>query len=157
MFCRHSGEGRYADVVEFPGFRVALANASLPGMTIEICNELRRRHTSACYVNWLRFRWGKRCRAGVATSTHRYSQCSCFVKALTKKISAALTVSSHGQKLSLHFRRQTLRIVPRTVDTLGSKAVSRPRATTYKSPEWLGLLMGLPSQYLKRRLKRCLD
>jgi hypothetical protein len=32
----HTGAGRYANVFEIPGFRVALAIASLPGMTIEL-------------------------------------------------------------------------------------------------------------------------
>ncbi len=32
---RHTGEGRYPDLFEIPGFRVALAVASLSGMTTE--------------------------------------------------------------------------------------------------------------------------
>jgi hypothetical protein len=35
VFDRHTGEGRYPDPFEIPGFRVTLAIASLPGMTIE--------------------------------------------------------------------------------------------------------------------------
>jgi hypothetical protein len=34
------------------------------------------------------------------------------------------------------------------VDAPGGKAVSRPRATTYKAPEWARSLMGLPSPIL---------
>jgi len=37
---RRTGESRYPDVLEFPGFRVALAIASLPGMTMHFCCEL---------------------------------------------------------------------------------------------------------------------
>jgi hypothetical protein len=40
MFCRHAGENRHPETFENPGFRVALAIASLPGMTFEICSEL---------------------------------------------------------------------------------------------------------------------
>ena len=40
VFCRHTGEGRYLEGFEVPGFRVALAIASLPGMTFELCCEL---------------------------------------------------------------------------------------------------------------------
>jgi hypothetical protein len=42
---RHTGGGRYPDAFEIPGFRVALAIASLPGMTIELCRELLRQDT----------------------------------------------------------------------------------------------------------------
>jgi hypothetical protein len=34
-----------SEAVEFPGFRVALAIASLPGMTSGLCNELQRHQT----------------------------------------------------------------------------------------------------------------
>ena len=58
---------------------------------------------TACYVNWLRFRWANDAEPvlrQVLTVTHGVQY---FVKALTKKMSAASMVSSHGQKLSLHF------------------------------------------------------
>jgi hypothetical protein len=45
MFCRHAGENRHPEVFENPGFRVALAIASLPGMTIELCCELLFHYT----------------------------------------------------------------------------------------------------------------
>ena len=45
----HTGEGRYPDVFEFPGFRVALAIASLPGMTFELCCELQCQDTSCSH------------------------------------------------------------------------------------------------------------
>ena len=35
-----SGESRYPEVFEIPGFGVALAVASFAGMTIDLCNEL---------------------------------------------------------------------------------------------------------------------
>ena len=38
---RHTGEGRYPEGFEIPGFRVALAIASLPGMTISFCRKLQ--------------------------------------------------------------------------------------------------------------------
>jgi hypothetical protein len=34
---RHAGQNRHPEVFEIPGFRVAPAIASLPGMTIEFC------------------------------------------------------------------------------------------------------------------------
>ena len=37
---RHSRGSGNEDFLEFPGFRVALAIASLRGMTIELCSEL---------------------------------------------------------------------------------------------------------------------
>ena len=43
-FYRHAGENRHPEVFEIPGFQVALATASLPGMTIELCKELLRHH-----------------------------------------------------------------------------------------------------------------
>jgi hypothetical protein len=42
FFGRHAGENRHLEFIEIPGFRVALAIASLPGMTIEVCHELLR-------------------------------------------------------------------------------------------------------------------
>ena len=38
-------ESGHPEAFDYPGFRVALAIASLPGMTIELCNELLRHHT----------------------------------------------------------------------------------------------------------------
>jgi hypothetical protein len=46
MFGRHAGANRHPEVFENPGFRVALAIASLPGMTIELCCELLFHDTS---------------------------------------------------------------------------------------------------------------
>jgi hypothetical protein len=56
---RHSRESGNPGGFEFPGFRVALppeadqhkaeAVASLPGMTIELCNELQKHHTQ-CHI-----------------------------------------------------------------------------------------------------------
>jgi hypothetical protein len=43
---RHTGAGRYLNAFEIPGFRVALAIASLPGMTIELYREFLSHHTS---------------------------------------------------------------------------------------------------------------
>ena len=43
---RHTGGSRYPDAFEIPGFRVALAIASLPGMTIELCCEFLSQDTS---------------------------------------------------------------------------------------------------------------
>jgi hypothetical protein len=37
----------HPEIFEIPGFRVALAIASLPGMTIELFNEFLRHHTSS--------------------------------------------------------------------------------------------------------------
>jgi len=42
---RHTGGSRYLDAFEIPGFRVALAIASLPGMTIELCGEFLSEET----------------------------------------------------------------------------------------------------------------
>jgi hypothetical protein len=42
---RHTGAGRYLNAFEIPGFRVALAIASLPGMTIELYREFLSHHT----------------------------------------------------------------------------------------------------------------
>src|SRR5438046_7451627 len=46
----HTGERRYPEVFEISGFRVALAIASLPGMTIELCNQPVRHHTILAYL-----------------------------------------------------------------------------------------------------------
>jgi hypothetical protein len=35
-YCRHAGDDRQLDLFELSGFQVALAIASLPGMTISI-------------------------------------------------------------------------------------------------------------------------
>ena len=43
---RHARESGHPDAIDFPGFRVALAIASLPGMTFELSNELQRHHSS---------------------------------------------------------------------------------------------------------------
>jgi hypothetical protein len=43
---RHSRGSGNPEAFDFPGFRVALAIASLPGMTIELCDELQKQHTS---------------------------------------------------------------------------------------------------------------
>jgi hypothetical protein len=54
----HARENGHPEVFEIPGFRVALAIASLPGMTIELCCELLSHHTSttvlikSCYYAW---------------------------------------------------------------------------------------------------------
>jgi hypothetical protein len=42
---RHSRGSGNPEAFDFPGFRVALAIASLPGMTIKLCNELLRHDT----------------------------------------------------------------------------------------------------------------
>ena len=47
VFCRHTGVGRYPEGFKIPGFRVALAFASLPGMTFELFCELWFRDTSS--------------------------------------------------------------------------------------------------------------
>src|SRR5262247_4722289 len=44
---RHTRESGYPEVFEFPGFRVALAIASLPGMTPKILNRFREHHARA--------------------------------------------------------------------------------------------------------------
>jgi hypothetical protein len=41
---RRARESGHPGVFDFPGFRVALAIASLLEMTIELCNGLRRQH-----------------------------------------------------------------------------------------------------------------
>jgi hypothetical protein len=38
---RHARESGHPEVFEIPGFRVALAIASLPGMTLELGSELQ--------------------------------------------------------------------------------------------------------------------
>jgi hypothetical protein len=90
---------------------------------------------TACYVNWLRFRWANDAEPvlrQVLTVTHGVQY---FVKALTKKMSAASMVSSHGQKLSLHFADRHFEWLPNSErDAPGGKAVSLPRTTTYKAP-----------------------
>jgi hypothetical protein len=50
---RHSRESGNPEAFEFLGFRVALAIASLPGMTIELCKELQIHHTSDSPVQTL--------------------------------------------------------------------------------------------------------
>src|SRR5919106_4736024 len=40
----HTREGGYPEYLDFPGFRVALAIASLPGMTQILFNELQKHH-----------------------------------------------------------------------------------------------------------------
>src|SRR6185312_9448993 len=92
----------------------------------------------------------KRCGAGVTTSTYRYSRCTILCQSTHKKISVALAGEQSWPETIAIFRRQTLRIVPRTVDAPGRKALSRPRATTYKAPEWAGSLTGLPSPISKK-------
>jgi hypothetical protein len=78
---------------------------------------------------------GKRCRAGVATSTHRYSRCSIFCQSTHQKNVCSAMVSSHGQKLSLHFADRHFEWLPNSErDAPGGKAVSLPRTTTYKAP-----------------------
>jgi len=47
LLCVIPAEGRYPDVFEFPGFRVALAIASLPGMTFELYCELQCQELTA--------------------------------------------------------------------------------------------------------------
>ena len=42
----HARQSGYPEVFDFPGFRVALAIASLPGMTPELFNGFREHHTS---------------------------------------------------------------------------------------------------------------
>jgi len=53
VFYRHAGENRHPEGIEIPGFRVALAIASLPGMTIDLCNELRSQDTSLMVIYFL--------------------------------------------------------------------------------------------------------
>jgi hypothetical protein len=43
---RHARESGHPEVFEIPGFRVALAIASLPGMTLKLFNGFRKHHTS---------------------------------------------------------------------------------------------------------------
>jgi hypothetical protein len=54
---RHSRENGNLEVFEIPGFRVALAIASLPGMTIKLCHELWFQDTKSSIMdsrtNWL--------------------------------------------------------------------------------------------------------
>jgi hypothetical protein len=38
---RHARESGHPEAFNFPGFRVALATASLPGMTIQLCGGLQ--------------------------------------------------------------------------------------------------------------------
>jgi hypothetical protein len=45
-YFRHCRESGNPDCVEFPGFRLALAIASLAGMTPELCSELLARTLS---------------------------------------------------------------------------------------------------------------
>ena len=42
----------HPEAFDFPGFRVALAIASSPGMTIELCTEFLGHHTSEC-LRWM--------------------------------------------------------------------------------------------------------
>mgnify|MGYP003577747514 CR=1 FL=1 len=50
---RHTGAGRYPNAFEIHGFRVALAIASLPGMTIQLYREFPSHHTRVRYPqNW---------------------------------------------------------------------------------------------------------
>ena len=44
--CRHSRENGNPAVLRSPGFRLALATASLAGMTVEICCEFRKHYSS---------------------------------------------------------------------------------------------------------------
>jgi hypothetical protein len=43
---RHTRESGYPEVFDFPGFRVALAIASLPGMTPKLFNGFPEHHNS---------------------------------------------------------------------------------------------------------------
>jgi hypothetical protein len=43
---RHTRESGYPEVFDFPGFRVALAIASLPRMTLKLFNGFREHHTN---------------------------------------------------------------------------------------------------------------
>jgi hypothetical protein len=51
---RHARESGHPDVFEIPGFRLALAVASLAGMTSELFNGFREHHTS----NWGQYAHG---------------------------------------------------------------------------------------------------
>jgi hypothetical protein len=42
---RHTRESGYPEVFDFPGFRVALAIASLPGMTLKLFNGFQEHYT----------------------------------------------------------------------------------------------------------------
>ena len=44
--CGHSRGSGNPELSEIPGFRVSLAIASSPGMTVDLCNEFQRHHTS---------------------------------------------------------------------------------------------------------------
>jgi len=44
---RHARESRHPEVFEIPGFRLALAVASLAGMTVELFNGFRGKHGEA--------------------------------------------------------------------------------------------------------------
>jgi len=50
---RHAGESGHPEAFDFPGFRVALAIASLPGMTIELCNDLWLHDNSVTCQNFV--------------------------------------------------------------------------------------------------------
>jgi hypothetical protein len=58
---RHTGGSRYPDAFEIPGFRVALAIASLPGMTIELFREFLSHHTSPLMNNKARLYTSNSC------------------------------------------------------------------------------------------------
>jgi hypothetical protein len=95
-------------------------------------------------VNWLRFRWANDVEPVLRSVLTVTPGVQYFVKALTKKISAALMVSSHDQKLSLHFADRHFESSPEQWTHRVAKRY-RDGATTYKDPEWARSLMGLPS------------
>jgi hypothetical protein len=47
---RHTRESGYPEVFDFPGFRVELAMASLPGMTPKLFNGFRKHHTRRIFT-----------------------------------------------------------------------------------------------------------
>src|ERR687895_2999489 len=48
---RHARGSGHPEVFEIPGFRLALAIASLAGMTFELLNELKKHHTR--FPSWI--------------------------------------------------------------------------------------------------------
>jgi hypothetical protein len=47
VFYSHAGENRRPEIFDHPGLRVALAIASLPGMTNKFCSELLKTAAAA--------------------------------------------------------------------------------------------------------------
>ena len=67
---------------------------------------------TACYVNWLRFRWANDAEPVLRQVLTATPDVQYFVKALTKKISVALAGEQSWPETIATFRRQTLRMAP---------------------------------------------